>query len=180
MLKQNRTEKWSNPPLKNFKRRGFKPRLFYSMRVVIQRVSSAQVAIEGQIVSQIKQGILVLVGIAHTDTPDDVAWLARKVIAQRIFTDSEDHMNLSVGDVGGEILAVSQFTLIASTRKGTRPSFNAAATPALAVPLYEKFVHELSEQIGHPIKTGMFGADMKVSLINDGPVTLVIDSQLRE
>ncbi len=150
------------------------------MRAVIQRVSSAQVAIDGKIVSQIKQGILVLAGIARTDTPEDVAWLTRKVIAQRIFTDSEDRMNLSVGGVGGEILAVSQFTLIASTRKGTRPSFNDAATPAVAIPLYEKFVQELSEQIGHPIKTGQFGADMEVSLVNDGPVTLVIDSQLRE
>ena len=150
------------------------------MRAVIQRVSSAQVDIDGQIVSQIDQGILVLVGIARTDTPDDVAWLTRKIIAQRIFTDSEDRMNLSVEDVGGEILAVSQFTLIASTRKGTRPSFNEAATPAIAVPLYEKFVHELSGHIGHPIKTGKFGADMRVSLVNEGPVTLVIDSQLRE
>jgi len=150
------------------------------MRVVIQRVSSAQVAIEGQIFSQIKQGILVLVGVARSDTPDDVAWLAQKVIAQRIFTDSEDRMNLSVRDVRGEILVVSQFTLIASIRKGTRPSFNEAATPAIAVPLYEKFVYELSNQIGHPIKTGKFGADMEVGLINDGPVTLVIDSHLRE
>ena len=150
------------------------------MRAVIQRVSSAQVAIDGKIVSQIKQGILVLVGIARTDTPEDVAWLTRKVIAQRIFTDSEDRMNLSIGDVGGEILVVSQFTLIASTRKGTRPSFNDASHPEIAIPLYEKFVHELSVQIGHPIQTGTFGADMKVSLVNDGPVTLVIDSQLRE
>lgn len=150
------------------------------MRAVIQRVSSAQVSIDGMICGQINQGILVLVGIARSDTPEDVAWLTRKVIAQRIFTDSEDRMNLSISDVSGEILAVSQFTLIASTRKGTRPSFNDAAPPSIAVPLYEKFVQELSDQIGHPIQTGKFGADMKVSLINDGPVTLVIDSQLRE
>lgn len=150
------------------------------MRAVIQRVSSAEVAIDGQIFSQINQGILVLVGIARTDTPNDATWLSQKIVAQRIFPDSEDRMNLSISDIGGEILAVSQFTLIASTRKGTRPSFNEAAPPAIALTLYEKFVHELSEQIGHPVKTGQFGAAMKVSQLNDGPVTLVIDSQWRE
>jgi len=150
------------------------------MRAVIQRVLSAQVVIDGQIVGQIKQGLLVLVGIAHGDTPEDVAWLCRKIIVQRIFTDTEDRLNLSVSDISGEILAVSQFTLISSTRKGTRPSFNDAAQPEIAIPLYEKFVAELSSQLGRPISTGQFGADMRVSLVNDGPVTLVIDSRLRE
>ncbi len=150
------------------------------MRAVIQRVTSAQVAIEKEIVGQISHGLLVLIGISRTDTTEDVAWLTRKILAQRIFADEDSRLNRSVIDINGEILAVSQFTLIASTRKGTRPSFNEAAPPEIAVPLYEQVVKQLSDGLGRTIATGKFGANMKVSLVNDGPVTLIIDSRLRE
>ncbi len=150
------------------------------MRAVVQRVSSASVSVDGQTVGAVDRGLLVLLGVAAGDTPDDGEWLAQKIAALRIFADAEDRMNLSVRDVGGGILVVSQFTLIASTRKGNRPSFNDSAPPALAVPLYEDFVRRLETALGRPVATGRFGAMMQVSLVNDGPVTLVIDSRLRE
>lgn len=154
------------------------------MRVVIQRVSSASVSIEGRVTGSIERGLLVLVGIESADAPADGEWLAQKITRLRIFpeagSDGEDRMDKSVADIGGGILLVSQFTLHASTRKGTRPSFNAAARPEQAQPLYDEFVRQLGVALGRPIKTGEFGAMMQVSLVNDGPVTLVLDSKLRE
>lgn len=150
------------------------------MRAVIQRVSSASVTINGAIKSQIGPGLLVLLGVAAGDTTEDVSWLSAKIGALRIFPDDAGRMNRSVCDIGGEVLVISQFTLIASTRKGTRPSFNDAARPALAVPLYESFVQGISTTTGKTAATGEFGADMKVTLTNDGPVTLVIDSRQRD
>ena len=150
------------------------------MRSVIQRVSSARVTVEGRTTGEIQRGLLVLLGVGHADTEEDVQWLAPKIAALRIFEDAEGKMNRSVVDIGGEILVVSQFTLLASTRKGTRPSFNDAAKPEVAVPLYESFVRQASLALGRPVATGEFGAMMKVELVNDGPVTLVIDSKLRE
>ena len=150
------------------------------MRVVLQRVSSASVAIAGEVVGQIDRGLLVLVGIAQTDTEEDGAWLAGKIAALRIFPDDAGQMNRSVRDIGGGILAISQFTLFASTRKGTRPSFNDAGKPDLARPLYEKFLEQLAAALEKPVSRGEFGADMKVALVNDGPVTIVVDSKLRE
>ncbi|MEZ5414973.1 MAG: D-aminoacyl-tRNA deacylase [Opitutaceae bacterium] len=150
------------------------------MRAVIQRVCAAVVSIDGLTKSQIGPGLLVLLGVANGDTADDVAWLAGKIAALRIFSDDAGRMNRSVCDVNGEVMIISQFTLIASTRKGTRPSFNDAARPELAVPLYESFVQTISKITGKPAATGKFGAEMKVTLTNDGPVTLVIDSRHRE
>jgi D-tyrosyl-tRNA(Tyr) deacylase len=150
------------------------------VRVVLQRVSSASVTIAGEVVGQVDRGLLVLVGIAQTDTEEDGAWLAAKIAAMRIFPDDAGQMNRSVRDIGGGILAISQFTLFASTRKGTRPSFNDAGKPELARPLYEKFLEQLAEALGKPVAHGEFGADMKVSLVNDGPVTIVVDSKVRE
>ncbi|MDP2139051.1 MAG: D-aminoacyl-tRNA deacylase [Candidatus Didemnitutus sp.] len=150
------------------------------MRVVVQRVSSARVAVAGEVVGQIDHGLLVLVGIEAIDTPADGEWLANKLAKLRIFADADGQMNRSVTDVGGGILLVSQFTLHASTQKGTRPSFNAAARPEQAVPLYEKFIIQLGLALGRPVQTGQFGAMMKISLVNDGPVTLIIDSHSRE
>ena len=150
------------------------------MRAVVQRVTSASVTIDGQVVGSIERGLLVLLGIATNDTPEDAAWLAQKVAGLRIFPDAEDKMNLSIRDTTGRALVVSQFTLIASTRKGNRPSFNDSAKPDLAIPLYEDFVRQLESAIGRPVATGRFGAMMQVALVNDGPVTLVIDSRLRE
>lgn len=150
------------------------------MRAVVQRVSSASVSIDGQIVGSIERGLLVLLGVASVDTPEDAAWLARKIAALRIFADAEDKMNLSICDTKDRALVVSQFTLIASTRKGTRPSFNDSAKPDLAIPLYEDFVRQLEAAMGRTVATGRFGAMMQVALVNDGPVTLVIDSRLRE
>lgn len=150
------------------------------MRAVIQRVASARVAIDGQTVGAIERGLLVLLGVAAGDTADDGAWLARKVAALRIFADADDKMNLAVAEAGGRVLVVSQFTLIASTRKGSRPSFNDSAKPDVAVPLYEDFIRQLETVLGQPVATGRFGAMMQVSLVNDGPVTLVLDSRLRE
>lgn len=150
------------------------------MRAVIQRVTSASVAIDGQTVGAIDRGLLVLLGVAAGDTADDGAWLARKIAALRIFADAEDKMNLAVGEAGGRVLVVSQFTLIASTRKGSRPSFNDSAKPDLAVPLYEDFIRQLEAALGQPVATGRFGAMMQVALVNDGPVTLILDSRLRE
>ncbi len=158
------------------------------MRVVLQRVSSASVTIEGRITGAIERGLLVLVGIESADTPADGEWLAQKIIRLRIFSGKaasegsgrEDLMNQSVAGIGGGILLVSQFTLHASTRKGTRPSFNAAARPEQARPLYDEFIRQLGAALGQPVQTGEFGAMMQVRLVNDGPVTLLLDSKLRE
>ena len=150
------------------------------MRVVIQRVSEASVAVDGTERGRIGRGLLVLLGIQPEDTAEDIEWLANKNGQLRIFDDEAGVMNRSVVDAGGGILLVSQFTLLASTKKGTRPSWHRAAKPEIAVPLYESFHRKLQELLGRPVPTGVFGADMKVSLVNDGPVTLVIDSKLRE
>lgn len=150
------------------------------MRLVIQRVSRASVSIGGEIHSAIGPGLMVLVGIADGDTEEDVRWLAAKTAAMRIFPDDNGVMNRSVLDIGGDILAVSQFTLNASTRKGNRPSYIRAAGHDLAIPLYELYCKLTSEAIGKNVATGVFGADMQVELINDGPVTIIIDSVLRE
>src|SRR5690348_10325850 len=149
------------------------------MIAVIQRVSSASVTIEGKVKSSINKGLLVLVGIEDADTQEDIDWLAGKIVNLRIFNDSEGVMNVSVKDEGGDIIAVSQFTLHASTKKGNRPSYIRASKPDIAIPLYEKFVKALEVNLEKPIQTGEFGADMKVSLLNDGPVTIVIDTKNR-
>ena len=150
------------------------------MRLVIQRVSSASVTIEQKKVAQINQGLLVLVGIEEEDTSEDINWLVSKIVNLRIFADENNVMNLSVKDIDGEIIAVSQFTLHASTKKGNRPSYIKAAKPDIAIPMYEKFVQQLETELGKKIQTGQFGADMKVALINDGPVTISIDSKNKE
>ena len=147
------------------------------MRVVIQRVSEAAVKIDGTIVGEISKGLLVLLGIAQEDTEQDALYLLQKLINLRIFSDADGKMNLSVQDCGGELLVVSQFTLYADTKKGNRPSYIRAARPEQAIPLYEFFLQELQKQFQGSIQTGQFGADMKVSLINDGPVTIIIDSR---
>lgn len=150
------------------------------MRLVIQRVSEASVTVEGERIAAIGCGLLVLVGVEIGDTEQDAAWLAAKAAALRVFDDENGVMNRSVADVGGELLAVSQFTLTASTRKGNRPSYIRAAGHELAVPLYERFCVLLAEAAGRPVQRGVFGADMKVRLLNDGPVTIIIDSRLKE
>ncbi|MDG1278297.1 MAG: D-aminoacyl-tRNA deacylase [Algoriphagus sp.] len=150
------------------------------MIVVIQRVSEASVKIEGKIKSEIGVGLLVLVGIEEADTEEDISWLSKKIVNLRIFPDENEVMNKSLIDVGAEILLISQFTLHASTKKGNRPSYIKAARPEIAVPLYEKMILALQEELGKNIGTGEFGADMKVSLINDGPVTILIDSKDRK
>lgn len=150
------------------------------MIAVIQRVSEASVTIEGQIKGQIQNGFLVLLGITHTDTDEDIEWLAKKIVGMRIFSDEEGKMNLDLKAVSGNILLISQFTLHASTKKGNRPSFIEAARPEVAIPLYEKMIVQLSTLLEQPIQTGEFGADMKVSLLNDGPVTIMIDSKNRQ
>jgi len=150
------------------------------MRLVIQRVSSASVSINDKTTSSIGSGLLVLVGVETGDTEEDMRWLVGKTVGLRIFNDDEGVMNRSVLDVGGDILAVSQFTLTASTKKGNRPSYIRAAGHELAVPLYEKYCEEVSEAIGKPVARGVFGADMQVSLVNDGPVTIIIDSRIKE
>ncbi len=150
------------------------------MIAVIQRVSEASVKIEGHLKGQIQNGFLVLLGITHTDTDEDLEWLAKKIVGMRIFSDDEGKMNLDLKAIGGNILLISQFTLHASTKKGNRPSFIEAARPEIAIPLYEKMIGQLSTLLEHPIQTGEFGADMKVSLLNDGPVTIVIDSKNRQ
>lgn len=150
------------------------------MRVVIQRVSQASVTIDGKEKSRIGWGLLILLGIEHDDGDDDIAWLCRKIAALRIFSDEAGQMNRSVQDIKGEIIVVSQFTLHASTKKGNRPSFIRAARPETAIPMYEQFVKILASETGCPVFTGEFGADMKVSLLNDGPVTILIDSKIRE
>ncbi len=150
------------------------------MRIVVQRVKRASVTICGKLHSEIGAGLLVLVGVREGDTPDAATWLAQKTVNMRIFDDNAGVMNRSVFDVGGEVLAVSQFTLNASTKKGNRPSYIHAAGHELAVPLYESYCHEVSQLLGRVVKTGEFGADMQVELVNDGPVTIIVDSVLKE
>lgn len=147
------------------------------MRVVIQRVSSASVTIEGQVKAQIARGFLILLGIEIEDGQDDIDYLCRKIAAMRVFSDDKGLMNLSVRDIDGALLVVSQFTLHASTQKGNRPSFIRAARPEQAIPLYEQFVARLSAEADRPVQTGTFGADMQVALVNDGPVTIWMDSK---
>ncbi len=150
------------------------------MRAVIQRVSKASVTIHGNINGEIKTGLLVLLGIEDADTYEDIEWLSGKIVNLRIFDDAEGVMNESVKDKSGDILLVSQFTLHASTKKGNRPSYIKASKPDTAIPLYEKMIHQLAADLGKEIKTGIFGADMKVELLNDGPVTIVIDTKNRD
>lgn len=150
------------------------------MRVVIQRVSRASVTIEGKINGAIEHGLLVLVGVEDADTLEDVQWLSQKIVNLRIFNDDAGVMNRSVLEVGGRILLVSQFTLHASTKKGNRPSYLKASKPPVAVPLYEAMIRELGTLLGSPVETGIFGADMKVDLLNDGPVTIIIDTKSKE
>ncbi|MCD6017842.1 MAG: D-tyrosyl-tRNA(Tyr) deacylase [Bacteroidetes bacterium] len=150
------------------------------MRFVIQRVSEASVKIAGTIYSEIQHGFLVLVGIEESDSKEDADWLCNKLISLRIFSDADDKMNLSLQEIHGDVLLVSQFTLFASTKKGNRPSFIRSAKPEQAVPLYEYCITQLSGLLNKPVRTGQFGADMKVSLVNDGPVTILIDSKNRE
>ena len=162
------------------------------MRAVIQRVKYASVTIDGKIQSSIKNGLLVLLGIEATDTNEDIEWLSAKVCNLRIFADEKGVMNLSVKEINGEVLIVSQFTLHASTKKGNRPSYIRAAKPEIAIPLYEKFIQQIKNDLGppnrtdsvfqrsKPVQTGIFGADMKVELLNDGPVTIIIDTKNRE
>lgn len=150
------------------------------MRAVIQRVSEASVTIEKNIVAQIKKGLLILIGIEETDNHEDINWLTSKIANLRIFADEKDVMNLSVKDIQGEIIVVSQFTLHAATKKGNRPSYIKAAKPEIAIPLYESFVLQLEKEISKKVQTGQFGADMKVALVNDGPVTIIIDTKNKE
>ncbi|WP_019990044.1 D-aminoacyl-tRNA deacylase [Rudanella lutea] len=150
------------------------------MIAVLQRVSEASVTIDGAVKGQINTGFLILLGITHTDTDEDVVWLSKKIVGMRIFNDEAGKMNLDLAAVGGSILLISQFTLHASTKKGNRPSFIEAARPDVAIPLYERMIAQLSADLGHPVQTGEFGADMKVALLNDGPVTIIIDSKNRQ
>jgi D-tyrosyl-tRNA(Tyr) deacylase len=147
------------------------------VKALIQRVSSASVTVEGNCVAEINTGLLILLGVTESDTQKEASWLASKVVNMRIFNDAEGKMNLSLLDVGGDALAVSQFTLYADARKGNRPSYIQAARPEKAKPLYEAFVAELEKLLGKPVHTGVFGADMKVSLVNDGPVTIMLETQ---
>lgn len=150
------------------------------MRTVIQRVTEASVVISANVRGAIGKGLLVLVAVEETDTAEDIEWLSGKIVRLRIFNDEQGLMNLSVQDIGGEILLVSQFTLFASTKKGNRPSFSRSARPEIAIPIYEQFIAKLTADMGKPIQTGEFGADMKVTLTNDGPVTIIIDTMNRE
>lgn len=150
------------------------------MRIVLQRVSEASVTVDGNKTADIKKGLLVLVGIEDLDTQEDIDWLVGKIIKMRIFGDENDVMNCSVQDIEGDIIVVSQFTLHASTKKGNRPSYIKASKPEFAIPMYENFVKSLEKEFNKKVQTGIFGADMKVSLLNDGPVTILIDSKNRE
>jgi D-tyrosyl-tRNA(Tyr) deacylase len=150
------------------------------MKVVLQRVSSASVAVSEKIVAEIQKGLLILVGIEDADNQVDIDWLVTKIIQLRIFGDADEVMNLSVQDVNGDVLVVSQFTLHAATKKGNRPSYIKAARPEVAILLYEKFVSTLEHKLGKKVPTGIFGADMKVALLNDGPVTIIIDSKNKD
>lgn len=150
------------------------------MRAVLQRVTKASVTIDGAIKGQISNGLLVLLGIEDADGTEDITWLSNKIISLRIFNDGDGVMNLSVKETGGDLLLVSQFTLHASTKKGNRPSYIKASKPPVAIPLYEQMIRQLEADLGKPIQTGSFGADMKVELLNDGPVTIIIDTKGRE
>jgi D-tyrosyl-tRNA(Tyr) deacylase len=150
------------------------------MKVVIQRTLEASVTIEGEKVASIEKGLLVLVGIEDADTQEDRNWLASKIVNMRIFPDENDVMNKSIIDANGDIIVVSQFTLHASTKKGNRPSYIKAAKPDFAIPMYENFVAQVEQELGKKVQTGRFGADMKVALVNDGPVTIIIDSKNKE
>lgn len=150
------------------------------MIAVIQRTKNASVSIAGQVKGQIESGLVVLLGITHDDTQEDAAWLATKIVNMRIFGDAEGKMNLSVLDTAGNLLIISQFTLFADTQKGNRPSFTEAAKPDVAVPLYEFFIKTTEQKLGKKVETGEFGADMQVSLLNDGPVTIIIDSKKKK
>jgi D-tyrosyl-tRNA(Tyr) deacylase len=150
------------------------------MRIVIQRVSHASVAVNGEISGSIGAGLLVLIGIEDADTDEDIAWLCNKIVNLRIFNDSEGVMNCSVLETGGDILLVSQFTLHAATKKGNRPSYIRASKPEIAIPMYQKMIRALETDLGKTVQTGVFGADMQVDLLNDGPVTIIIDSKNRE
>ena len=150
------------------------------MKVVIQRVSQASVTVDSKIIAEIHKGLLVLVGIEDADTQEDINWLCQKIINLRVFGDENDVMNLSVKDIEGEIIVVSQFTLHASTKKGNRPSYLKASKPEVAIPMYENFVSQMEKELGKKVQTGIFGADMKVALLNDGPVTIQIDSKNKE
>lgn len=150
------------------------------MKVVIQRVSKASVKVQGKITGEINEGILILLGVEDADCDEDIQWLSNKIANLRIFNDNEGVMNRSVIDINGDILLVSQFTLHASTRKGNRPSYIKASKPGFAIPLYEKMISQLETDLGKKIQAGIFGADMKVELLNDGPVTIIIDTKNRE
>ena len=150
------------------------------MRLVIQRVSHSSVTVDGKIISSIGKGLMVLVGVENGDTEEDARWLANKTAGMRIFEDEQGVMNRSVVEIDGQLLAISQFTLTASTKKGNRPSYIRAAGHETAIPMYDKYCELLSEAAGRPVQKGIFGADMKVDLLNDGPVTIIIDSRLKE
>jgi D-tyrosyl-tRNA(Tyr) deacylase len=150
------------------------------MKVVIQRVSSASVTIDSKMVAEIQKGLLVLVGIEDADTQEDIDWLTAKIANLRIFADENELMNLSVKDIDGDVIVVSQFTLHAQTKKGNRPSYIKASKPEIAIPLYDNFVQKLEKELGKKVQTGVFGSDMKVALLNDGPVTIIIDSKNKE
>jgi D-tyrosyl-tRNA(Tyr) deacylase len=150
------------------------------MRAVIQRVSSASVTIRGHKTAAIQRGLLLLVAVEESDSPEDIAWLSGKIVRLRIFDDENGVMNRSVQEAGGQLLVVSQFTLLASTKKGNRPSYSRAAQPDIAVPLYESFLRQLAADFGQPLQTGEFGAMMEVALINDGPVTILMDTKAKE
>jgi D-tyrosyl-tRNA(Tyr) deacylase len=147
------------------------------MIALIQRVTRASVRVEGNIIGEIQNGLLVFLGISATDTPKTIEWLSKKIVGLRIFSDQDGKMNLSVKDLDGDILLVSQFTLYANVKKGNRPSFTDSAPPSLAIPLYEEMIKALEEKLEKPIQTGKFGADMKIDLLNDGPVTICIDTE---
>ena len=150
------------------------------MRAVLQRVSKSSVTIDEKIVASIQKGIVILLGIEESDTNEDIEWLSLKIVNLRIFDDTNGVMNLSVKEISGELIVVSQFTLHALTKKGNRPSYIKAAKPEIAIPLYEKFIHQITLDLGKNVQTGQFGADMKVGLINDGPVTILIDTKNKE
>lgn len=150
------------------------------MRAVLQRVRKASCEVDGNITGAIEHGLLILLGIEERDTSAEIQWLAQKIVQMRIFSDDQGLMNRSLMDVGGNILLISQFTLFAQTKKGNRPSFIRAAKPAQAMPLYEEMIQKLEELLGRPVATGVFGADMQISLINDGPVTIIMDTQDKE
>lgn len=149
------------------------------MKAVIQRVASASVTVDDKIVGEIQTGLLVLIGIEDQDSDEDISWLSSKIVNMRLFPDSEGVMNLSLLDIGARILIISQFTLQASTKKGNRPSYIKAAKPEIAIPIYQKFISEVQSLVSQPVQTGIFGADMKVNLLNDGPVTIIMDTKNR-